>query len=65
MHIKGDDGNEADIGPGDVFTIGPGHDAWTLGKEPCVLLDFAGMVEYAKPRGEPRRAETAEARATH
>jgi hypothetical protein len=28
--------------------IEPGHDAWTVGDEPCVLLD-TGIKAYAKP----------------
>ena len=28
--------------------IPPGHDAWVLGNEPVVLVDFQGMTEYAK-----------------
>jgi hypothetical protein len=26
----------------------PGHDAWIVGEEPCVLLDFGGLAGYAK-----------------
>jgi hypothetical protein len=26
----------------------PGHDAWTLGDEPCVVIDWQGMADYAK-----------------
>lgn len=49
MRVRMDDGAETEIGPGDVFVIEPGHDAWTLGEEPCVLYDFAGGAEtYAK-----------------
>jgi uncharacterized cupin superfamily protein len=44
-----DDGTELEIGPGDVVSIPPGHDGWTIGDEPCVVLDFAGMATYAKP----------------
>lgn len=44
-----DDGSEAEIGPGDVFVIPAGHDAWVVGDEPYVGRDFAGgMVDYAK-----------------
>jgi len=46
--VRFDDGNELSIGPGDVVTIDPGHDAWTEGDEPCVLLD-TGVKAYAKP----------------
>jgi hypothetical protein len=26
----------------------PGHDAWVVGNEPAVVVDFQGMVDYAK-----------------
>jgi hypothetical protein len=26
----------------------PGHDAWIVGDESCVLLDFEGLTGYAK-----------------
>jgi hypothetical protein len=49
MHIKMDDGTETDVGPGDVFVCPPGHDAWIIGSEACVLFDFAGgAASYAK-----------------
>jgi len=34
------DGTEVVLEPGDVFLVGPGHDAWVVGDEPCVSLDF-------------------------
>lgn len=48
MRIVMDDGTTLDTGPGDVMVCPPGHDAWTLGDEPCVVVDWAGMAEYAK-----------------
>ncbi len=47
--IRMDDGTELEIGPGDVVSIPAGHDGWTIGNEPCVVVDFAGMAAYAKP----------------
>jgi quercetin dioxygenase-like cupin family protein len=44
-----DDGTQLEIGAGDVVSIPAGHDGWTVGDEPCVVLDFAGMANYAKP----------------
>jgi mannose-6-phosphate isomerase-like protein (cupin superfamily) len=41
MIIRGPDGVEVEVGPGDAFEAPPGHDAWVLGDEPCVALDFA------------------------
>lgn len=35
-----DDGRVDDLGPGDIAITPPGHDAWVVGDEPCVILDF-------------------------
>jgi hypothetical protein len=48
MTIRSDDGVEDTVGPGDVVLIEPGHDAWTIGDEACVLLD-TGVAAYAVP----------------
>lgn len=47
--VQMDDGSTAEMGPGDVGVIPPGHDAWVTGEEPCVMLDFGGASVYAKP----------------
>jgi uncharacterized cupin superfamily protein len=49
MHVKMDDGAESEVGPGDAVVISPGHDAWIVGDEPCVMLDWSGAASYAKP----------------
>jgi hypothetical protein len=36
------------MGPGDVVSIPPGHDAEIVGDETCVFLDFSGFESYAK-----------------
>ena len=48
MHVRMGDGTEMDIGPGDATEIPPGHDAWIVGTEPFVSIDFQGADEYAK-----------------
>jgi EutQ-like cupin domain len=48
MVVRFDDGNEVHIEPGDVVVLEPGHDAWTVGEEACVLLD-TGVASYAQP----------------
>jgi Cupin domain len=48
MRVYMDDGSEAEVGPGDVMAIAPGHDAEVVGDEPCVSLDFGEFGEYAK-----------------
>ena len=51
LHVRMDDGTEAEAGPGDAVVISPGHDAWVVGNEPCVMLDWSGSANYAKSTG--------------
>ncbi len=49
------DGTELEVGPGDIFEIPPGHDAWVVGDEPWVSVDFTAMGNFgrsAEQRGE-------------
>ena len=48
MAVRMDDGDEVEYGPGDAFYMPPGHDAWIVGDETCVLIDVTGMSNYAK-----------------
>jgi hypothetical protein len=48
MTVRSGDGTEVTFGPGDVFVMEPGHDAWTVGSEACVLYD-TGVAAYARP----------------
>jgi Cupin domain len=48
MKVVMDDGTETVLGPGEAVAIPPGHDAWIVGDEPCVFLDFMGAAQYAK-----------------
>ena len=34
--------------PGCVYRIAPGHDAWVIGDEPVVVVEFQGAATYAK-----------------
>jgi uncharacterized cupin superfamily protein len=40
MRVRAKDGTEVEVGPGEAFIAAAGHDAWVLGDEPCVALDF-------------------------
>ncbi len=42
------DGTQWSVKSGDVLDIPPGHDAWIVGKEKCVLLDITAAATYAK-----------------
>ena len=48
MHVVMDDGTEKDLKAGDVVLLPSGHDAWVVGNEPVVVVDFQGMADYAK-----------------
>jgi len=48
LHIVMDNGDERDCKAGDISVVPPGHDAWVVGNEPVVVVDFQGMVDYAK-----------------
>ena len=37
------DGKEIRVGPGEAFEVKEGHDAWVIGDEPCVALDFEDL----------------------
>jgi uncharacterized cupin superfamily protein len=50
MVVRMNDGAESEIRAGDVTEIPPGHDAWIVGDEPYVGIDFQGGGNYAKPR---------------
>ena len=40
LHVKHNDGTEVDLVPGDAYEVQPGHDAWVVGNEPFVALEF-------------------------
>jgi hypothetical protein len=42
------DGTAWDARPGEVSVLPSGHDAWVVGDEPVVLVDWHGATEYAK-----------------
>jgi len=48
MKIVTDNGLELEMGPGDAVELPPGHNAWVMGDEPCIMLDFAGGDVYGK-----------------
>jgi len=39
MMVKGPDGKEMKVGPGEAFEAAPDSDAWVIGKSPCIALD--------------------------
>jgi hypothetical protein len=45
-----DDGTELECRPGDVSLLPSGHDGWVVGDDPVVVIDFQGMLDYAKSK---------------
>jgi len=43
-----DDGSEKTSRAGDVLNIPSGHDAWVVGNEPVVVVDWYGASNYAR-----------------
>ena len=46
LHVVMDDGSEEDFRKNDVMLLPPGHDAWTIGDEPCVFVEFSRGNDY-------------------
>ena len=45
IHVVFVDGSEIDLKAGDIATIPSGHDAWVVGDEPAVMLDFGAVAK--------------------
>jgi hypothetical protein len=48
LAIRMDDGTEFVAEPGDITSLPSGHDAWTVGDEPAVVVDWFGASDYAR-----------------
>ena len=48
LAIQMDDGTELIAEPGDITSLPSGHDAWVVGDEPVVVVDWYGASTYAK-----------------
>lgn len=49
LHVVMADGTEDDLGPQEMFEIPPGHDAWVVGDDSWIAIDFRGARSYARP----------------
>lgn len=52
LHVELNDGAAIELTAGDVFEVPPGHEAWVVGDEPWVSIDFAGRRLFAKSPAE-------------
>ena len=42
------DGEEFEVGPGEVSSLPSGHDAVVVGEDPAIIVDFYGTTHYAE-----------------
>ena len=49
VKVRTTEGTTLDLGPGDAYEILPGHDAWVVGKETFLGLEFKSAAKIAKP----------------
>jgi class 3 adenylate cyclase len=59
LRVQMHDGVELEVGPGEVFEFPPGHDAWVVGDEPWISIDFEAMRGYARSQPETGRRAVA------
>jgi hypothetical protein len=48
LRLRMADGTEFEAGPGDLTSLPEGHDAWVIGNEPVVVVDWFGASNYAR-----------------
>jgi hypothetical protein len=48
IHVRMADGTEFESGPGDITSLPQGHDAWVVGDDPVVVVDWYGASNYAR-----------------
>jgi hypothetical protein len=46
LHVVMDDGSEEEFGPNEVMMLPPGHDAWSIGDQACVFVEFSRGNDY-------------------
>jgi hypothetical protein len=56
LRIKAADGTEFDASPGQVTSLPAGHDAWVIGEEEVVVVDWWGASNYARLRSNAIRS---------
>ena len=56
IHVRMDDGGELDIPPDSIYEIPPGHDAWVVGNEPWVTVEWtSARIVGVEPEGPGER----------
>jgi class 3 adenylate cyclase len=53
MHVVTDDGQQLDIHPESIYEIPSGHDAWVVGDEPWVTVEWTSARSFGVPPEGP------------
>ena len=48
LHVAMQDGTELDVHAGEITSLPPGHDAWVIGDETVVAVDWQGASVWAR-----------------
>ena len=56
LKVVMDDSSEEEFGPGDTAVVPPGHNAWVVGNETVVGINFTGLKDYTKEEGPQAQA---------
>jgi hypothetical protein len=48
LRIVTSSGEEFEAGPGEVSSLPSGHDAYVVGEDPAIIVDFFGATHYAE-----------------
>jgi hypothetical protein len=49
LHVAMEDGTELEVVAGEVSSLPAGHDAWVVGDETVVAIDWQGASVWARP----------------
>jgi class 3 adenylate cyclase len=55
LRVQMADGTELELGPEEAFDVPPGHDAWVVGDEPWVGIQFEGTRTLGRDRADVGR----------
>ena len=58
LAVRMDDGSQEEFGAGDIWVIPPGHDAWVVGNEAVVTLDFSSAAAESTGLPSTGRSKT-------
>ena len=57
MTVQTDDGQQLTVRGGELFDLPAGHDAWVVGDEPCVMVDYSAEATRYATRGTTAAAD--------